>query len=137
MGDFPEFSNEFFKLLEQYEGSRVPSKDWARYRQGSQAKIWSRPGTGSRTTLGGFIQVGSWKWTGAAATSGSESTTFPVAFADEPLVFVNCVYSWPPGVQVTCRPWSDGAGLEILWWSGANVTELWFHWLAYGPGDIA
>ena len=135
MSDFPDFGSDFFKLLEELQGTRVGA-EWARYRQGSQPDVWSRPGSGTRTTLGGFVQVGSFKWTGGAAVSGGESITFPVSFADEPLLFCNVVKTTPLGIQVVCQVWSDGPGIDLLWWAASNVTEIWFHWLAYGPGDI-
>lgn len=133
MGDFPDFP-DYTDLFGQLEGGRVPQ--WARYRQGGEADIWSRPGGYTYTAFQGFVQVGSFKWTGGAATSGGDSQTFPVAFADEPLLWCNVVKTTPLGVQVIVQPWSDGPGIDVLWWAASNVTEIWFHWLAYGPGDI-
>jgi len=135
MSDFPGFGDDFFDLLENYQGARVPG-EFARYRQGGSNPEWARPGSSKYVPINGFIQVGSRKWTGAAATSGSLSYNFPIPFNDEPLLLFTVVKTTPLGVQVVCQPWSDGPGVDLLWWSAANVTEIWFHWLAYGPGDI-
>ena len=132
--DWPDFE-DYSDLWSKLQGSgRVPF--WARYRQGGEPDIWSRPGGYAYVTVQGFVQVGSFKWTGAAAVSGGDTQTFPVAFSDEPLIWCNVVYTQPLGVQVVCQPWSDGGGIDVLWWAAANVTEIWFHWLAFGPGDI-
>jgi len=135
MGDFPDFSSDFFRLLEELQGKKVGG-EWARYRQGGNAVAWSRPGGYSYSSFHGFIQVGASKWTGTARTNGALTIDFPVAFADEPLLFCNVVKTTPLAVSVTYQVWSDGPGIDLLWWSASNVTEVWFHWLGYGPGDI-
>ena len=82
-------------------------------------------------TLIPFISV-----SGAAASSGSVDVNFPNAFFDTPLVFVTPARTWPLGTGLYLQAMPDPTYVTIAWWSAANITSAWFHWLAYGPGDI-
>lgn len=127
--------DDFDNLVARLKPGRVLPQI-ARYRQGGDARSWAEPGTGNRIPLGAFMQIGSAKWTGAAASSGSVTFDFPVAFAETPIVLCSVMNTVPFPSQVACLASSDGPGMEIYWWAASSVTEIWFHWIAIGPGGI-
>ena len=127
--------DDFDELVGALKPGRVLPRI-VRYRQGGDARSWAQPGLGAYAPKGAFMQMGSAKWTGSSATSGSTVFDFPVAFAETPIVICAVVNTAPYPTQVVCQASSDGPGMEVYWWAASGVTEIWFHWIAIGPGGI-
>jgi hypothetical protein len=79
-----------------------------------------------------MLLAGSCRWTGAAATSGQVTVTFPARFADEPLLLCTPARTTPLYVDVRCQALGEAAVGRITWYAAAAVTEAWFHWIALG-----
>lgn len=110
-------------------GDRVPQ---VYRRQGSHASSWKAPGTTTYTPGAVRMQMGSVTTDG----SGLFTVTFPVAFSNVPLVFVQAetlnlgmvatVYSIS-STQCFIKSWGESGGAPVAW---AGVGVLW---LAIGP----
>lgn len=115
-------------------GSRVANIAALRYRQGSDPRDWSQPG-GTKYLPGEWhLQCGSQKWSGAAAVSGGFEITFPIQFAEPPVILAVPTLSTPLFQDVRLQVNIQSAGaVEVYWFSAVNITLLWVHWLAIGP----
>lgn len=107
-----------------------------RYRQGGEARDWAAPGGERYTPLGGFMQCGSARWSGAPALSGGLAVNLPAHYADTPLVWVTPAYTQPLFSEVRLLASPQASSLEIHWWAAAALTELHVFWLAFGPGAV-
>lgn len=125
MDDFGEFE-EMMKLA---PGRVTPL---LRYRQGGDPRAWARPGGQVYLPAGAMLLAGSCRWTGAAATSGQLTLTFPARFADEPLLLCSVARTAPLYVDARCQALGEAAQGRITWYAAAPLTEVWFHWLALG-----
>jgi hypothetical protein len=135
MSDF--IDRDFDEFMKNSGPGRVlVSQQLLRYRQGGDARSWGEPGSASYVPRGAFLQAGSVSWSGEAATHGSLTFAFKNAFIETPLVLVTVVNTTPLFKGVWFQAASDGPGMEIWWWSGDALTEVWFHWLAVGPGAV-
>ena len=102
-----------------------------RGRQGGSATNWSTTGTSNQTLTTPRFQCGSVQWTGGAASSGSQSVTFPVAFSQVPICWCICVSdpTLVPGVEIATT------SAVTLYWnnSGAGTrTAVTLYWFALG-----
>jgi hypothetical protein len=109
-------------------GNRVPQ---FYRRQGGSATSWISVGTTTYTPTSVRMQAGSTEWTGGSATTGNEAVTFPTAFSDVPLVWVQVVnytdvFAAPTSISLSAN------GFTITWEAGAK-TAIMFFWLAIGP----
>lgn len=121
----------FRALLKKLKPS--PYFQLARYRQGSEASDWAKPGGVTYIPVGGFLQVGSAKWSGPAATSGKVTVNFFTSFKDRPLVLVTAESTIPLFQDVRCQAPVEAYALEIYWFSSTPLTQVCFHWWAFGP----
>lgn len=113
-------------------GNRVPQ---VIRRQGASATDWPNPGTSTQIPGAVRIQAGSIQWTGAAASFGQLTVTFPIAFSAAPLVFaiVATFVATQPAIAVTIGNPSTTA--TIINWRDANgntYTALTLFWFAIG-----
>lgn len=106
-------------------GDRVPQ---FYRRQGGGTTNWSTTGTTNYTPSAVRMQAGMFQWVGSVS-AGTENITFPVAFSDVPLVFVQV----RTGINVTTRASANSTTLTVQWIADATITELRFQWLAIGP----
>lgn len=129
--DFPDFE-DFMASLEP--GRKARSWGILRYREGNDPHSWAGPGATIYIPTDYQILVGASKWTGSARTSGAYEVTFPVVFADLPLIFATPISTTPlfQDVRIQCPP-SSGAAFEWYWFAGANLTVVTVSWLAIGP----
>ncbi len=124
-------TDEFDKLLSGFQGSQVTTL--IRYRAGGQPGAnWGYAGNTARATPGAMLLVGSAQWTGVAATSGGFDVALPARFAGPPIAIASPVLTDPAFQDVRILVAADPYQLSVYWWSGANITRLWVHWLAAG-----
>lgn len=108
-------------------------------RQGGSSTTWASPGSTDYSADGGVCQMGSAKWTGGAATSGTLTVTYPSQW----MQLSTLVY---PIIMITPVDFTGGSGaicvqaeamgttsFDIHWYSADGVTtftSLDFHWMA-------
>ena len=114
-------------------GNRVPQ---FYRRQGGSATDWSTVGTTTYTPDAVRMQGGAKRWSGAGASSGYFSITFPVAFSYRPIIIATVVGDGEADRNVTFDVsdiWATGA--EVYWKTTDGTTKISidFHWLAIGP----
>lgn len=113
-------------------GNRVPQ---VYRRQGSSSSNWQEEGSSTQTPGAVRIQPGSMYWfDGDGANNGTMNITFPVAFSNVPLVYAQFIGSITVPVIWSISTISASA-FTISWKTstGANVTQVKFNWIAYGP----
>jgi hypothetical protein len=127
-----------FKDFEDFTANMEPGRvaQLVRYRQGGDGKSWADPGGSAYVPKGAFLQMGSRAWVGVANTAGVLVFDFPVPFVDKPITLINCIRTTPAYQAVKYQGMSEGPGMVIAWFSDAALTEIWFHWLAIGPGSV-
>lgn len=114
-------------------GNRVPQ---FYRRQGGSASDWSAVGTTTYTPTSVRMQAGSVRWSGAAASTGSVTLTFPVAFSDKPVGFAvenSTILLAKHNLTITI---TISASQMIIGWTdetGSTQTILDFFWQAIGP----
>ncbi len=81
--------NDFEDFLQgvkpSHEARRTPG---ILYRQGGDRDDWATPGSSNWVPVAVYIQAGSVRWHGAAATSGTVSENFTAPYYGEPLIFI-------------------------------------------------
>ena len=114
-------------------GNRVPALT---RRQGGDASIWSVAGSTNRTPEAVRMQAGCIGWTGAAASSGTVTVTFPVAFSMEPLVYAMAIDPLAsPNAYVVHVLSVGSSSCSIQWYNvgGGTKTSIAINWYAIGP----
>lgn len=113
-------------VFEDKIGERVLGLD---RRQGGDINDWDDPGPTNRTPGNLRMRVGSIQWTGGAVGNGTKSVTFPIAFANTPLVFITAL-----DYEVIGSPLAPGTtGFTINWKSTVGAkTAITFFWMAIG-----
>lgn len=101
-------------------------------RQGGSATDWTVAGTTLQPVPTSKFQCGSVQWTGAGATSGTVTITFPVAFTQVPVIFVlnstdRKIAVMPYGATLTQMGLSWANVID-----GTNFVSITFYWLAVG-----
>lgn len=116
-------------------GNRVPQ---FYRRQGGSDTNWAAPGTTERTPGDVRMQGGAIEWSGGAALTGNLTVTFPNAFSQVPLVYVNVIDAsggtGPNLINANISALSASQA-SITWRSvdGATThTSVLFTWLAIG-----
>jgi hypothetical protein len=101
-------------------------------RQGGSATDFDNPGTTNYIPTNTKMQLGSIQWSGGAATSGTVSVTFPVAFSALPVIYP--VANIAAGV-CTYITFKDATHFTIGWIDvlGNTHTTVNLSWLAIGP----
>lgn len=131
---FGEFYTGFMEGLKPGSGRVRSVIGDMRYRQGANVDNWALPGAQKFLPGSWEMQCGSSKWTGVAATSGSWLLTYPVGFANNPVVLMTVIYTFPLFERAVVQPnHASTTALEVYWWSDNNLTALWVSWLALGP----
>jgi hypothetical protein len=131
---FGDFFKGFMDGLKPGSGRVRAVNGDLRYRQGGDPSTWAYPGAAKYLPGNWQMQCGSSKWTGVAATSGSWVLTYPVGFADNPVVVMTVIYTFPLFERAVVQPnHASTTALEVYWWSDNNLTALWVSWLALGP----
>ena len=130
--DFGDFFDNWLGGIRP--GSKVANIAALRYRQGSDPRDWSQAG-GSKYLPGEWhFQCGSQKWTGGAAASGGFEITFPVQFAEPPVIIGTPTLTTPlfkdVRIQINIQ---SAAVVEVYWFAAVNLTLVWVNWLAIGP----
>ena len=115
-------------------GNRVPQF----YRRQGDGVSWQDPGTTTYTPTAVRQQGGTIQWTGGAASSGSITVNYPVAFSNAPLVFASCLKAASAGninTGISVNGVFPAFAFKIGWLdtTGALHTELDFMWFAVGP----
>jgi hypothetical protein len=101
-------------------------------RQGGSANNWTTYGTTTYIPEDVRMQCGSVRWTGGAATSGSVTVNFPVAFGQIPLVWAIAGGGKPRiGVSVTMITLTR---FDLTWRDNSDSTQtaITFYWQAIG-----
>ena len=115
-------------------GRTVSGVGRLRYRQGNNAKDWSGAGGSKYLPRDWHMQCGSQKWSGTARTSGGFEITFPVPFAEPPIILVSPAGTFPPFEEIRWQSTiQSSAVIEVYWWSTNNLTKVYVNWLALGP----
>lgn len=102
---------------------------------GGYPQGWTNPCTGAGfwyDTKQVFCQVGVYRWTGGAATSGNATVWYPYQFAYYPIVFIQPVEAW-----VLASANNIGIQTFDLHWQSMNATTYTsrdFFWIAFGEG---
>lgn len=101
-------------------------------RQGGDATDWGTPGTTNQSIETVVQQAGVFIWSGAAATSGFSTITFPKAFAARPLLFVTSGTNFLVHVEAEADDETEGT---VLWRSidATTHTDVTILWHAIGP----
>jgi hypothetical protein len=139
MPDEDSFGDFFRSFTEGITGGkRVSGGGLFRYRQGGDLKNWSNAGTKKYLPGDWHIQAGCCKWTGAAAVFGMVELTFPIPFADAPIIVCQPTNTNPGFERCVCQPTVSGSGIdeEVYWWSDNNLTRVDIRWIAFGPTTI-
>ena len=80
------------------------------------------------------MQCGSAKDTFTSRSFGGFELTYPVPFADNPVIIASVIATYPVFKQVTIQmSHASNAVCEVYWWSAVNITRLYISWLALGP----
>jgi hypothetical protein len=106
-------------------------------RQGGNASNWAVSGVTDYTPTNVLVQVGASEWTGAAATSGQETITWPTAFSNTPIVVCNTGLVGTSDPKINIIPQTVGISNCIFTWrnveDAVTRTSLKFMWMAIGP----
>ncbi len=107
-------------------GNRVPALI---RRQGGNASDWSVQGTTGYTPTNVRMQAGGSSTTGAVGLSGGVATiTFPVAFSQPPLIFIQA----GSAVASVGSPTASSFQVATYLSGGGNGVNTGFYWLAIG-----
>lgn len=113
-------------------GNRVPQ---FYRREGGSATDWSTAGTTTQTPGAVRMQGGSIEWTGSAAATGQQIVTYPVSFANKPLVFATaqCHTDGSCYFMVNIHAISVSQA-ELIWKApdGSTFTAVTIYWFAVG-----
>ena len=105
-----------------------------RYRQGNDIKDWSGAGGTKYLTHDWHMQLGSFRDMFTVRKSGGFEITFPVPFAEPPVILVTISGTLPAFEEATIQaPVQSAAVVEVYWWSTNNITRIYVNWLAFGP----
>ena len=115
-------------------GKTVSMAGRLRYRQGNDPRSWAGAGGSKYLPHDWYMMCGAQKWSGGARKSGALEITFPVPFAEPPVILVTCAGTFPPFEEVRMQSTiASAAVIEVYWWSTNNLTKLYVNWLAMGP----
>ena len=106
-------------------------------RQGGSATVWATTGTTNYRPTTPLIQFGTVEWVGNAST-GNVTVTFPIAFAQTPLVFVQVADGAASSPNIIAKVDKDNTSstqVDIDWkdFDAGAFTGIDFQWLAIGP----
>lgn len=101
----------------------MSATDWNSATSTNQAQIVNKPS----------MQIGANTFTFSAAASGTSTITFPVAFANDPIVIPVITYSLYPATLLVSNITSTGCDFDWTVISGSNISNIVINWIAIGP----
>ena len=105
-------------------------------RQGGDPTDFHMHGTTNYVPTNQKIQIGVGEWSsgGAPANSGSFTITFPVAFSDTPMLFLNCMINDSNSPIVFVVTVISNSTAEVSWtMSETGASDVQYSWMAIGP----
>lgn len=104
------------------------------YRQGGSSTDWSTPGAQKFLPRDWHMQCGCYRKIFTARSSGGFSFTFPISFAEPPIIISSIAGTLPSFEESVMQTTIASAStVEVYWWSTNNLTRIWVNWLAMGP----